>query len=226
MVKVAEGVDTSHWTYPTDWSHWSNLGFIFGYIKATEGTTWVDWRWKQHYAEATNFYKGPYHYFRAQWNGALQAQHMFETTKSVEWSMPPVIDVEKTNNTGFSRAVFAARLRNCLVETERLWGRRPMIYTSRSMWNTLVGSTVWASAYDLWIAHYTTYPVPLIPNDWKGAGYRMWQYTSRPMDLNRFDGDKAKFLEWIGQSPEPEPDPDPGEEPTILTPGLYRVKGV
>ena len=180
MAENAEGLDTSHWTYPTDWSHWKNRDRIFTYIKATEGTNWIDNRWQQHYNEADGFYKGQYHYFRAQWNGASQAQNMFETTKNVLWDMTPAVDVERYNNLGFSKAVFAARLRNCLVEVERLFEKRPIIYTSRSMWHQLVGSVSWASAYDLWCAHYTTYPVPLLPDDWKGAGYRMWQYTSKP----------------------------------------------
>ena len=222
MAQSAQGNDTSHWTYPTDWDKWENLGFIFTYIKVSEGTTWVDWRWRKHYEEAFEFFRGPYHYFRAAWNGAKQAQHMFETTKDVDWDMPPAIDVEQTNNLGFDKAVFAARLRNMLVETERLWGVRPIIYSSRSQWNRLVGSAVWAPAYDLWVAHYTTVAVPLLPDDWKHKGYKLWQHTSRPMDLNRFAGDEEAFLQWIGQGTPPLPMPEHDHQ--ILLPGIYEVK--
>ena len=135
-----------------------------------------------------------------------------------------MIDVEKysgnTNSDGtrrVSRAVYAARLRNCLLETEQLWGRRPMIYTSKSMWHFLVGSAGWASAYDLWTAHYTRYPVPLIPNDWAGKGYSMWQFIDRPVDQNRFHGDYAEYLKWMGKDVVEPPGPQ------ILIPGEYRV---
>ncbi len=222
MASVWEtGLDTSHWTYPTPWTLWKGRGYIFGYIKATEGTTWEDWRWEKHYEEAVGFYKGPYHYFRGQWNGALQAQHMFNRCGFKVWEMPPAIDVEKTNNLGINKAVFAARLRNCLIETENLWGKRPIIYTSRSMWHYLIGNTSWASAYDLWVAHYSSRAiVPLIPDDWKGNGYTIWQHTSRPMDLNRFSGTKEDFLKWIKVTPPPTDIP----VYEVLKTGFYKVE--
>ena len=105
----------------------------------------------------------------------------------------------------FTKEAFSARLRACLLETEQLWGKRPIIYTSKSKWEQLVGSVVWASAYDLWVAHYTTAPIPLIPGDWAGKGWKFWQYTSTPLDQNRFDGDLSKFLEYIGATPPPPP---------------------
>ena len=211
MSENSKGLDVSHWVSPK-WFHWLEEGYIFAYLKLTEGTTWTDNRWLEHYGDSEGYYRGPYHYFRVQNNGKLQAEHFWNEAKKQTWDMRPVIDVEKYNNTAgprgsgnrlVSQAVFAARLRNCLIETEKLFGIRPMIYTSQSMWHFLVGSTSWASAYDLWVAHYTTYPIPLIPNDWKGRGYRMWQFTSSPIDQNRFDGGLSKFLEWMGKSEPP-----------------------
>ncbi len=226
MSENERGLDVSHWIEP-DWKHWLEEGYIFAYLKATEGINWVDNKLEDHYVEAEGYYRGPYHYFLVDYNGAKQAQHFHNTVKNLKWDMRPVIDVERYNNTTgprgsgnrkVSRAVFAARLRNCLIEAERLFGVRPMIYTSRSMWNYLVGSTSWASAYDLWVAHFTTYPVPLIPDDWKGAGYRMWQFIDRPVDQNRFDGGLTKFLEWMGK-----PVPPP-EEVSIVTVKYYPEK--
>ena len=200
------GLDVSHWNLP-DWSYWAARDYIFTFIKCTEGTAWVDPNWKDHHKNAGdhNFYLGPYHYFRAAWGGIEQARHFHNTVKDWAWDMPPAIDVELINNTGFTKEVFAARLRACLLETELLWGKRPVIYTSKSKWEQLVGTVTWASAYDLWVAHYTTVPVPLIPGDWAGKGYKFWQYTSTQLDQNRFDGDLPKFLEYIGATPPPPP---------------------
>ena len=218
-----KGIDVSHWTYPTDWRQWLDNGYIFGYMKATQGIQFADSKWKAHWDEATNegVRVGAYHYFKADTNGAVQANYFWNEIKNYAWDLPPVIDAERYFNQGHSKAVFAARLRNCLMEIERLSGVRPMIYTSKSMWHELVGSAGWATAYDLWVAHYTNYPVPLIPNDWQGKGWTLWQYIDRPRDQNRFDGDLTEFKEWIGEEATL---PAPGPEPTILTPGDYRVE--
>jgi GH25 family lysozyme M1 (1,4-beta-N-acetylmuramidase) len=210
-------LDISHWVRPV-WTEWPEQVGV--YMKVTQGTQFADVEWKNHYAEVVEAgkYTGPFHYFKVQNNGALQAEYMWNEIKDYDWDMRPVVDVERYYNQGYSKAVFAARLRNCLLEIERLFGVRPMIYTSRSMWRELVGSTSWASAYDLWVAHYTSYPVPLIPDDWKGKGYRMWQFTSVPLDQNRFHGNHAEYLKWMGKDAPP---PPPG--PTVLFPGDYRV---
>lgn len=218
-------LDASHWVRPV-WGDWKEKGYVGTYLKVSEGDRWEDNFWKQHYDGAADYYKGPYHYFHGYRNGAIQAGWFWGKAGVREWDMRPVIDVEKYSGNvkadgsrTVSRTVFAARLRNCLFETEKLWGVRPMIYTSRHMWSFLVGSTSWASAYDLWTAHYTSYPVPLIPDDWKGKGYRMWQWIDRPIDQNRFHGDLAAFLKWMGEEP---PVTIPVYE--VLQPGLYKVE--
>ena len=197
-----KGLDASHWVNP-DWSSWADRDFVFTWNKASEGTTFVDNKYQQHTDNSllANFYVAPFHYFRVQENGALQAGHFHNVVGNSQVDMPPMVDVEKYNNEGYSKAVFAARLRNCLLETEALFGVRPTIYTSRNMWHLLVGSVAWATAYDLHVAHYTSYPIPLLPDDWKGKGWKVWQHASKPLDQNRFNGDLAAFLAWINQSP-------------------------
>ena len=209
-------LDSSHWNRPV-WSDWPEQEGV--YLKVTQGTQFADSAWKNHHAGATaeDMYVGPYHYFKVDTNGAVQANYFYEEAKSHPWDMRPVIDAEKYFQINASKTTWAARLRNCLVETEELWGVRPMIYTSRYQWQTLIGSVSWASAYDLWTAHYTRYPVPLIPDDWKGKGYRMWQFIDRPLDQNRFHGDHAEFLEWMGK------ELPPVVGPQVLQPGDYRV---
>lgn len=206
---MLKGLDVSHWN-TVRWLDWADQGFAFAWIKATEGTDWEDNMHHTHVEDAKDagFYTAPYHYFRVQWNGVEQARHFRDYTRNTEIDMPPAIDVERINNTGYSQTVFKARLRSCLLETEEQFGVRPVIYTSRSMWNQLVGNAPWATAYDLWTAHYTTYPIPLIPNDWSAKGWQIWQYTSTPLDQNRFNGDLREFREWAGLV---EPPPPPAE---------------
>ena len=210
MPEYTKGNDFSHWNLP-DWADWRNKGHIFAYLKVTEGVHFIDPRWITHQANgrAEQFELGPYHYFRVQVNGEVQGQYFFNEAKKREWQLPPMVDVEKRNNLGLAtKSVFAARLRNCLVETERAFGIRPIIYTSRSNWHELVGSVAWAGAYDLMVAHYTNATVPLIPDDWKGQGWKIWQFTDKPLDHDRFDGGIIKFREWASLDPSPAPVPN------------------
>jgi GH25 family lysozyme M1 (1,4-beta-N-acetylmuramidase) len=199
------GLDVSHWNTP-DWTSWFANGYRFAFLKCTEGITWKDLRYQAHERDATDagFKVAPYHYFRAQWPGLPQAQHFFANAGRDD--MPPAVDIERTNNLGFTQALFASRLKEFLDEAERLFGRRPIIYTSKSMWEQLIGSVPWAADYDLWVAHYTTGPAPLLPTDWAGQGWKVWQYTSFQLDQNRFNGSEEDFLTWTGQDPTPPPD--------------------
>ena len=197
----ALGLDSSHWTDP-DWPDWASRGYVFTYLKATEGTTWKDPMYISHNANAQDakFITGPYHFFRVQYNGATQAEHFFAVAGAT--SLPPVVDVEFRNNRGYSKAVFAARLRNFLLRAEELFGRKPMIYTSRYMWHELVGSASWSRQYDLWVANYTTRAEPVMPNDWDE--WKMWQFIDRPIDQNRFNGNELELRAWAQLLPPPD----------------------
>ena len=179
------GTDVSHWQSAVDWSDWAGRGYKFTYIKATEGATWVDPMYFTHKAnaEGQGLIIGPYHYFRAAFDGIIQARN-FNTYAGMGGKLPPAVDVERRNNLGFSQALFAQRLRDCLLKCEELFQRRPIIYTSKSMWEELVGNVSWAADYDLWVAHYSTASTaPLLPNGW--TNWAVWQYTSSPLDQDR-----------------------------------------
>lgn len=174
-----------------DYSHWNSLDFPalvagghkFCWLKVSEGSAWLDAKYVAHRlaARSAGLVTGPYHYFRAAWGGATQAQHFFDNAYNDV--LPPAVDVEAINNTGFTKDVFKSRLRDCLLKTEELFGRKPIVYTSKSKWELLVGLAGWESEYDLWVAHYTLAAAPLLPNGW--ANFQVWQYTSIPLDTDR-----------------------------------------
>ena len=218
----AKILDASHWVRP-DWAAWSAAGYSGVYLKIAEGTTWEDTYWDTHYDEAEGFFKGPYLYFHGYESGLAQAQWFFDVGKSVGWDMKPVVDVEwysgnrkPDGSRRVTRTEYARQLKACLLKTEELWGVQPMIYTSKTMWEFLVGFDAWFTRYDLWTAHYTMAAEPWIPREWGVKGYQLWQYIDRPIDQNRFAGDMADYLKWMGKVATP---------PTIqvLKPGDYRV---
>jgi hypothetical protein len=80
-----------------------------------------------------------------------------------------------------------------LLEIERLFGRRPIVYTSSGLWNEM-GVVEWASDYLLWVAHYTDAKRPTLPLGWNK--WMFWQYTEEgsvagvkgAVDQNQFNG--------------------------------------
>ncbi len=219
-------LDASHWVRP-EWAAWLKAGFIAVYLKVAEGRSWEDVYWKQHHDEAEGFFKGAYLFFHGYRDGGEQAQWFYDKAKVREWDMKPVVDVEWLSGNSYikdgkrvrrvSQAEYARQLKACLLKTEELWGEKPMIYTSRTMWRFLIGFDSWFAQYDLWTAHYTMALEPWIPAEWNSIGYRMWQYIDRPVDQNRWKGSKADFLAWMGKAEEV---PD---GPTVLAPGVYEV---
>jgi GH25 family lysozyme M1 (1,4-beta-N-acetylmuramidase) len=192
------GLDVSHWNAP-NWADWAARGYKFAWLKCTEGTDFVDPKYVAHRLAAQNaaLKTGPYHYFRAAWGGATQAQHFFDNAYND--LLPPAIDVEAINNAGFTKAVFAQRLADCVWKTIELFKRRPVIYTSKSKWEMLVGSApAIAGQCDLWVANYTSAAAPAMPTDW--SDWVAWQYTSTPLDQNRMKD--AFWNSLVGNPPE------------------------
>ena len=220
----AKILDVSHWVRP-DWQAWLAAGYSGVYMKVAEGRSWEDNYWKQHYADAEGFYKGPYLFFHGYRSGLEQASWFFGKARVEQWDMKPVVDVEwysGNRNADGSRRVsqreFASQLRACLTKVERDFGVRPMIYTSKTMWQFLIGYDPYFTKYDLWTAHYTMAAEPWIPIEWAVKGYQLWQFIDRPIDQNRFAGDKLAYLAWMGKEVVTLPGPQ------VLAPGIYEVR--
>lgn len=120
---------------------------------------------------------------------------------------PLALDLEVWGSTPHP---IAANVYVWLQTVEALSGRRPLIYTSKGMWDAILGPTIWASSYDLWVANYPgTQPagwheppsnfVPLLPDPWAKAGktWLIWQYGGGGLDLNVFKGEVSDFQDYL-----------------------------
>ena len=145
--------------------------------------------------------------------------------------IPPVCDFECNPNNDNQEDV-ARWLYKFLLRLEANTGIRPLIYTRAEFWNRTVGDPEWAHEYELWIARYTSLPLPwgnpgdpsyLTPTSWQT--WHLWQWSadgngrgaefgceSADIDLNRFNGSLSEFYRWCGWKQEPPPPDDP-EEP-------------
>ena len=148
------------------------------YMKATEGSTYVDVKLDS-YAKGALGQKIPigfYHYF---WPAAdlsaakKQAQFFHNAIKGYAYTLCPVLDVEETS--GQPDSVITANVRTFSDEFERLSGQRVMIYCSQSFANRYL-SDASLKSYKLWIAHYDV-KAPGDTSTWNR--YVMWQYGDK-----------------------------------------------
>ena len=91
-----KGIDVSAYQGDIDWNILSKQGIDFVFIKATEGSSYVDEMFKKNYENAlkTDLKIGAYHFFSYDSNGEKQADNFIRNVPKVEKMLPPVVDIE------------------------------------------------------------------------------------------------------------------------------------
>ena len=198
-----EGIDVSKWQSAINWSAVAAAGKRFAFIKATEGTDYIDPYFATNYAnaKAAGLVVGAYDFA---WpgpgaeDGSDEADWFLAHAVVASGDLPPVLDLEVTN--GLSVAQLQAWVKAYVGRIYQRTGVRTVIYTSPNFWSKYMGNTAWfaANGYTvLWIAHWTTAAAPTVPAaGWGGYGWTFWQYTSSGtvpgitgrVDLDRFVG--------------------------------------
>lgn len=187
---TVKGVDVSHWQGTIDWQQAKGTGIKFAFMKATEGTTFVDPEFSNNWAGAKQqgILRGAYHFFRAGSDGVAQAQHFVNVMGPLaNGDLPPVLDLETMD--GQSSATVIQRSKDFMAEVEKLTGRTPAIY-SGGFFKSL-GSPSGFSQYYLWDAHWGV-TCPNIP-DAGWSTWTFWQYTDQESVAgigNAVDGDE------------------------------------
>ncbi len=180
------GLDVSHWNGLPDFKALRAQDQRFVFSKATQGTSFVDNTFQQHTsdARAAGLLAGAYHFFDYRVDGTKQAQHFLSIvrkTSGLNRLLPLVVDVETLTSLGTpNKAQAKARLHAMLDELYRQTGRYPMIYTSRYMWEKVVGAPGGFGTYPLWVACWEC-DTMILPNGW--SDWTFWQWG-----LARFDG--------------------------------------
>lgn len=174
---------------------------------------------------------GAFHYWDAHVSPTAQAEYFFGHVGD-DLDLLPVWDIEKYGNSGVLEPTTAAQqISDGLQATADLFGRNPMIYTSRWHWQELTNNSPIIAAYPLWVASWTTASSPTLPvgaTDWV-----FWQYTNqyrlpdydKGLDGDRFNGNEGDFEEYLrlinGQQPtEPHTHPDLQQQIDQLTQAL------
>ena len=203
------GIDVSHHDGPIDWPAVAAAGTTFAYLKASEGTRFVDPTYAANRAdaEAAGILVGAFHYAQpdaSAGEAAAEADHFVATATFRKGELTPMLDLEVTN--GLSPAALQAWVAGFLDRVYQRTGVRAGIYVSPSFWQTYLADTpsIAAAGYGaLWIADWTAAATPWVPaSDWGGMGWAFWQYDHRahvsgvagPVDVDHFSGSDLAAL--------------------------------
>jgi lysozyme len=201
----ATGVDASFWQGENiNWQQFKDNNISFAFLRATSGVR-VDATYARNYERAgvAGILRGAYHYLSPQ-SDAIEQARLFAAT-ALDSELPLVADIE-------AEGLTEVPVRSFLSELETLTGKKPIIYTSAGRWQALLGTaTPWASQYQLWVAHWTTRPDPILPSAW--SSWVFWQFTnagtlpghSGNIDMNYFNGDELALREYAAAQTTPLP---------------------
>lgn len=196
------GIDISshdHRRFSVHWPTEVAAGSEFVYIKATEGSTYVNPNFAADYkaARAAGRYVGAYVYARPdRGNPVGQAEHFLRHAKFTRdaRTLVPFVDLEwpyaglRTDDCyGLTPPQLRAWIRAFIDRIESAVGRKPMIYTNTYWWNPCTGNDPSYGSYPLDIANYTK-KEPRLPAGW--TTFALWQYEpGNPDERHAHDRD-------------------------------------
>lgn len=176
---MLEGIDVSNWQGYINWKAVRASGIKFAYLKATEGTTFVDKRYDEYREKATlqGIVVGAYHFGRPYSSAALQARNFLKAAKVKAGDLIPCLDIE--SHEGLSPSIVSAWIAEFAKTVKEETGVYPIIYVSPGWWNYRVANDSHASFVSdncpLWVAHWGV-SKPQLPRGWKT--WECWQHTS------------------------------------------------
>lgn len=173
---AVKGFDISHYQPSVDFDAAYAAGLRFVYIKATEGTTYKDPVFSQHYKGATNanFIRGGYHFAHGDTSATTQAQYF--ANNGGGWTadgmtLPGMLDLE-------GDCIDVDWIQEFSDEYYSITSRYPVLYSSPSWWQECTGdSSAFVDTNPLMMACWSDAPC-----DPQGGWpyYTIW-FVSRPM---------------------------------------------
>ncbi|HBR32504.1 MAG TPA: glycoside hydrolase family 25 [Clostridiales bacterium] len=202
------GVDVSSYQGIIDWEKLATQNISFAFIKATEGSSYIDPYYYNNYENAlkTDIKIGSYHFFSFESSGEKQAENFISVCAKTKNMLPPVVDIEyygDYNGKSPDVNLVQSNLKELIEKLENHYGVKPIIYaTQRSYKKYISGSFL---EYDVWIRDvYTKASL----ND--GRDWTFWQYSHKGklagydgeekfIDMNVFNGTKEEFDDYMEQ---------------------------
>lgn len=183
------GIDLSHYQGNVFWEVVGKTKMAYVYLKATEGGTRIDDKYKQNIdlAHSYGLKVGSYHFYRPRISQVDQLHNFMAQCRPGDQDLLPMIDVE--TRSGLPREEFRDSLAKFLVLVEKAYRQRPLVYTGTSFYNSNLQGLL--DDYKLMIAQYSSRQ-PVLAD---GKEYILWQYTGKG-HLDGINGyvDKSRFM--------------------------------
>jgi lysozyme len=191
------GVDVSAYQGEINWPVLAAQDIDFAFIKATEGSSFVDPRFQANWAGARDagLVVGAYHFFSFESGGDTQAQNMMSTVPVAPDALPPVVDVELYGAFRHSppdRSAVDRELSILLAALEAHYRVKPILYATGDSYRRYLSGAY--ADHPIWIR--SVYGPPNLDD---GREWTFWQYSARArldgyrgeerfIDLNVFRG--------------------------------------
>ena len=192
---IYDGIDVSGWQGNIDYSEVASSGIEIVYMKASEGTSFVDPYFNQNYtnAKANGLKVGFYHYLTARSNSEAVAQANFfvSTISGMTPDCRLAMDFESFGNLS---AEEINEIGLTFMQTvENLSGKEMVIYSDTSNASNIFGGGL--TNYPLWVAQYEV-EEPTPNGNWDS--WVGWQYTDAG-EISGINGyvDRDRFTDGI-----------------------------
>ena len=198
MVDKPKGIDVSNWQGTIDWNAVKGAGYEYAFMKATQGTWFIDKTFDtfRQGAKDAGLKVGYYHYFEPGEDPDAQAKYFCDKIGKVEPdALRLVIDAEGDAWTKYSADQRVQMVDDFLKGVQKRIGVTPevCIYCSPNFADELLVNSPKLKDYSLWIANYNVNE-PRLPGPWDKWDF--WQYTSKgkvpgikgSVDLDVFNG--------------------------------------
>lgn len=166
VVGQTRGIDVSRYQGDINWVKVKKSGKAsFVYIKATEGMTIQDPKYKDNIKKAreAGMLVGSYHLYSCQTTAYQQFDNFKKMVKKSQQDLIPVLDIEERH----ARNLYMARVDKLLELMEKEYGVRPMIYTCEHVYWKYFNNKKYSS-YQIFIANYHRFPK---------TRFTLWQFT-------------------------------------------------
>lgn len=172
------GVDLSAYQADVDMAGLKSQGISFVYIKATEGSSHQDSKFRDNWnnAQDAGLLAGAYHFFSYDSPGDTQAENFIRTVgHDIAGRLIPAVDVEyygdKEENPPDEEDV-VRELSVFLDALEKEYGVEPLIYTRPAIYEKYIRGSF--DGYKIWMSS------PFAPLKWNYKGdWYIWQYLTR-----------------------------------------------
>lgn len=200
--KGYDGIDVSKHQGKINWNKVAedkNIQFV--YIKATEGRSMLDRRYRENIrgARKAGLKAGSYHFFTSWRSAREQFENFRKHVDRSEQDLIPMVDVEESGCRNASRRELQKSLGEFMELMKAEYGRYPLLYSQYRFYNEKLAPEF--NKYFIFMARYSS-AEPVL----RGHGkHNIWQYSERGkvrgikghVDLDRFvNGTSFKDIEW------------------------------